>query len=463
MTDQPYLIAQQFAQDPRLAQAKVLLAEALKTYQQKFDGVRPPRPELKEPYEKLLQDFANIRGNKLFFPYLGSGVGKGALVELLDGSIKYDFITGIGPHCLGHSSPELLETNIEAALSDVVMQGNLQQNEDALEFSRVLVEASGFNHCFLATTGAMANENALKIIFQKKSPANRILAFDNSFMGRTLAMAQVTDKPLFREGLPVTYAVDYIPFYDSSRPEESIRATTEALKKHLKRYPKQYAVMILELVQGEGGFNVGTRPFFTAIIEILKDHQIAVFVDEIQTFGRTSQLFAFQHFELSSMIDVVSIGKLSQVCATLFRSEFVPSPYLLSQTFIGSTSALKAGKKIIQKLLNENFFGPEGRNMHLHRLLIQQLERIKNRHPCLLEEIHGIGVMIAFTPFGGEQVKVHEFIQKLFHAGVMGFVAGSHPTRVRFLIPFGSITDEEIVKAMEIVEEVIVHFKPSTV
>lgn len=462
MTDHPSLIAQQLAKDPRVEQAKALLSAALQDNQKKIVEMKPPQPHLKESYDQLLQEFSRLRGNKMFFPYIGSGIGNGALVELLDGSIKYDFITGIGPHCLGHSDPELLNSSIDAALSDLIMQGNLQQNADALEFCQLLSRASGLPHCFLATTGAMANENALKIAFHKNHPADRILAFDRCFIGRTLAASQITDKPLFREGLPLNYAVDYLPFYDAQRPEESTRICIETLKKFIKRYPKKHAIMIMELVQGEGGFYPGSHEFFMSIIEILKDNHIAVFADEIQTFGRTSRLFAFQHFGLEDHVDIVSVGKLSQVCATLFRTEYTPNPGLLSQTFIGSTSALRAGKTIIHKLLNEGFFGPEGKNMQLHQTMVNHLESIARRHPCLIEGPYGIGVMVAFTPFGGNTVTVNEFVQKLFEAGVMAFVAGTDPTRVRFLIPFGVITQADMEKAMQIVEETLINFKPST-
>ncbi len=462
MTEQPLLVAHQLAQDPRIEQAKALLASVLQEHQQKIQGVRPPHPDLKEGYAKLLQEFTLLRGSKLFFPFIGSGIGKGPLVELLDGSVKYDFITGIGPHCFGHSEPEILKTSIDAALCDTVMQGNLQQNGDALEFCRQLSQASGLEHCFLSTTGAMANENALKIAFQKNFPANRILAFDRCFLGRTLVASQITDKPLFREGLPLNYAIDYLPFFDHKKPEYSIQLATETLKKFIKRYPKQHAIMILELIQGEGGFYPGTREFFLSLIEILKDNHIAVFVDEVQTFGRTSRLFAFQHYELDKYVDIVSLGKLSQVCATLFRTEYTPRPGLLSQTFIGSTSAIHAGKKIVNKLMHENYFGPEGKNMHLHQLMVGHLEKIGNRHPCLIDGPFGLGVMIAFTPLGGHVVTVNEFVQKLFEAGVMSFVAGSDPTRVRFLIPFMNISDNDIAQAMQIVEDTLVYFQPST-
>jgi acetylornithine/succinyldiaminopimelate/putrescine aminotransferase len=460
MANKPLLV-EQLTNDPRVAEAKKLLQSALEDCQSKISAVSPPQESLRESYEQMVQEFAQVRGNKLFFPYIGSGFGKGPLVELLDGSVKFDFITGIGPHCFGHSSPLLLESNIDAALSDLVMQGNLQQNKDALDFCKLLTSASGFDHCFLSTTGVMANENALKIAFQKHYPANRILAFEHCFLGRSLATSQVTDKPAYREGLPINYQIDYIPFFDETKPEESLKNSIDELKKTIKRHPKKHAVMILELVQGEGGFYTGTREFFGSIIQVLKDNNIAVFIDEVQTFGRTSRLFAFQHFALDPFVDIVSIGKLSQVCATLYNKNYSPKPGLLSQTFIGSTSAIRSGKKIVETLLNDNFFGENGRNMQLHAVMVNHLKDISSRYPNLVKGPFGVGMMIAFTPFDGQNLLVNEFVHKLYEAGVISFVAGSDPTRVRFLIPFGNITETQIAQAMQIIEDTLIKINPS--
>ncbi len=213
MNNSSFLIASRLKQDPRVKEAKKLLLEAIHDHQRPLHHVRPPEKSLVQSYQETLNAFSEIRGGKLYFPYLGSGFGKGPLVELFDGSIKYDMISGLGTHFWGHSDPNLINIAIDAALSDTIMQGHLQQNYDALLLSQLLVQTSGLNHCFLSSSGAMANENALKLIFQKKYPAQRLLAFDRCFMGRTLALAQITDKPSFREGLPTNLAVDYIPFY----------------------------------------------------------------------------------------------------------------------------------------------------------------------------------------------------------------------------------------------------------
>ena len=449
------LIADQFKNDLRVKEGKKLIIEALKNYQKMKISIRPPQLDFIQSYEEILNAFHSFRGGKLYFPYLGSGWGQGPFVELLDGSIKYDMISGIGPHFWGHSYPPLMEIALEAALNDTIMQGHLQQNKEAFLLSQLLVQASGLDHCFLSSSGAMANENALKIIFQNKFPAHRILTFEKCFMGRTLALSQITDKPTFREGLPIQLAVDYVPFYHAEDPIESTRQALNVLQQHLKRYPHQHAVMCFELIQGEAGFNTGTTDFFVAIMRVLKDHGIAILIDEIQTFGRTPELFAYQYFNLEEYVDVVTIGKLSQVCATLFRSHLKPKVGLLSQTFTSSTVALQTSYWIINNLLADHFYGNEGKLIRLHARFEEHFKRLEAKWPHLIRGPYGIGAMVIFTPLGGEDQRVAQFIQDLFQAGIISFSAGNSPTRVRFLIPGGVMTLEDVDSVMQIVEKVL--------
>lgn len=455
MENNQKLFATRFKNDPRIIEAKKLLDEVIKTYQQEKISIRPPQSNLIQSYQEILETFSLMRGGKLYFPYLGSGWGQGPLVELLDGSIKYDMISGIGPHFWGHSHPPLIQVAIDAALSDTIMQGHLQQNKDAYLISERLIQVSGLDHCFLSSSGAMANENALKIIFQNKFPANRILAFEKCFMGRTIALSQITDKPSFREGLPNLLNVDYVPFYHADDPENSTQEAIRVLEQHLERYPKQHAMMCFELVQGEGGFNAGTTEFFKAIMEVLKKHDIRILIDEIQSFGRTPELFAYQFFKLEEFVDVVTIGKLSQVCATLFRAHLKPKAGLLSQTFTSSTTALQTSYWIIQHLLSDHFYGPDGKIVRLHNYFEQHFKRLERKWPDRVKGPYGIGAMVIFTPFDGDTQRVAQFVQDLFQAGVISFVAGSHPTRVRFLIPAGIMTLDDVDAVMEIVESVL--------
>lgn len=453
-------IAQELACDHRIAEAKETILAAVAEYQRKITGIRPPQQELRKSYEAMLQEFGEIRGAPLFFPYLGSGIGNGPLVELADGSVKYDFISGIGVHHFGHSRPELIAAGIDAALSNTVMQGNLQQNPESLELSKALVDAANckgadLKHCFLSTSGAMANENALKLIFQKKQPANRLLAFEGCFTGRTLALSQITDKPAFREGLPSTLTVDYVPFFDQSKPEESTKKAIECLKRYFARYPGMHSAMIFEMVLGEGGFYPGSADFFRTLMEILRENGTAILIDEIQTFSRTTEIFAFQALGLNEFVDVLTLGKSAQVCATLFRAEFNPRPGLLSQTFTASTSAIHAARVILRGLLEGGFFGPSGKIAQLNEHFTMRLREMESRNPGLVQGPFGTGAMIAFTPLGGNPDKVKRFVHALFDAGVISFFAGPDLSRVRFLLPVAAVTFEDIDAVAGIIEHTL--------
>ena len=443
-----------------MAEAKRLLREALDEHQSEFTDVRGPRPEMAATYQQAIEELSKRRGGNLFFPYLGSGIGKGALVELADGSVKFDMITGIGVHAFGHSDPDLLEASIDAALGDTVMQGNLQQNMESSDLcGEFLKIAQGggakLAHCFLTTSGAMANENAFKLMFHKKAPATRMLAFSNCFAGRTLAMSQVTDRAKNRPGLPPTIDVDYVPFHDHRDPGGSTESALSRLREILERYPGQHAGMLMELIQGEGGYYSAPREFFLALINILREHDIPVCFDEIQTFSRTTRPFAFQHLELDDFADVVTVGKMTQVCATLFTDEFIPAPGLVSQTFTGATSSIFAARSILQRMQTGNYYGDTGRLMQIHNRFVARFERMEKELKLPITGPWGIGGMVAFTVGDGSPQAAREFLNRLFEAGVIAFSAGSDPTRIRMLPPFGAITDDQIERVCDNIETVL--------
>ncbi|MCC5832861.1 MAG: aminotransferase class III-fold pyridoxal phosphate-dependent enzyme [Chlamydiales bacterium] len=449
------LVADSIYEDPDFQTATRKILNSVARHSDKITGIRPSQSALAISYENIIKAFNSYRGIDLFYPYLGSGAGNGALVELADGSVKYDFISGIGVH-FGHSHPAMIAASLEAAVEDIAMQGNLQQNRCSYELTQLLVKASQLPHCFLTTSGAMANENALKIAFQKKAPAHRILAFEHCFMGRTLALSQITDRPAFREGLPHLIPVDYIPYYDWRDPMGSTERALAALNTLLSRHPGKYASMCFELIQGEAGCYPGKHEFFVEIMRKLKENGIAILVDEVQTFGRTENLFAFQTFRLQEYVDIVTVGKLLHLCATLYTSAFRPKPGLIAQTYTASTSSIHGAKAIVNSLLNEGYLGRNGKNMQIRRRIVGHLERIADKYPGHFEGPFGHGLMIAATPFKGNREKVIAYVKALFEAGVIVFIAGSNPTRLRMLVPAGGITNEAIDEVGGLLEEVLV-------
>lgn len=454
-------LAENFFNDPRLKEAKKLIQEALKEQQSKIVGIRPADPALKENYETLLKKVADWRGGALFYNYLGSGLGNGPLVELADGSVKYDFITGIGVHYMGHSHPGVIDAQINGAVSNTVMNGHLQQNVDTAKLLELLStqackHGAEVKNVFLSTSGAMANENAFKIIFQKRYPAARFFAFEKCFAGRTLGMAWVTDKGAYRQGLPKTIDVDYIPFYSATDHKGSIEAAVKAMKKYITRFPGQHAGFIMELIQGENGSWVGHTEYFEALINVCKESNVSVLIDEVQTFGRTHELFAFQHFKLDKLVDVVSVGKNSQVCATLFKDDHKPKPGLMSQTFTGSSSQIAAAYYVINEIVNGGYLGENGKIEKLHQHFKGQLEKLEKKHPGKIKGPYGIGAMVGMTAFEGDEPKSKAFTMKLFENGVLSFMASGHPTtRVRFLMPIMAVNEKHIDEVCAIIDKTL--------
>lgn len=453
------LLADFLADDPRIQQAKDLLLAAVAEQSKKITAIAPPREELAAPFAKQLEAFGAMRGGNLYYPYIASGIGNGPFVELADGSVKLDMITGIGVHGFGHSSPELVAAGVDAAICDTVMQGNLQQNRQSFDLFELLIRTASesgakLEHCVLSTSGAMANENSLKLAFQKKFPANRVLAFRECFAGRTIALSQITDRPKYRDGVPKGLDVDLLTFYDWQDPAGSTARTIAEIQEHVKRFPNQHAAIWLELIQGEGGYYPGTPEYFKAILDECRKHGIAIIFDEVQTFSRTTRPFAFQHFDLDEYADIVTMGKISQVCATLFTDEFKPRPGLISQTFTGSSWAIIACKVILEALTERGNFGADGKNIQLHNHFKAGLERIGKSVPGSISGPFGLGGMVAFTPLDGSIEKAKEMANQFYHNGLMSFIAGGNPARIRFLMPLGCVEKEHIDMALDVIESV---------
>jgi len=213
--------------------------------------------------------------------------------------------------------------------------------------------------------------------------------------------------------------------------------------------------MCFEMIQGEGGSNPGDRKFFVALMEVLKKHGVAIMVDEIQTFGRTSYPFAFQHFGLNKYVDVVTIGKMAQFCATLFTQEYNPKPGLLSQTFTASSSALHTGKMILKIITNGGYFGKSGKIAKLSDRFQGRLRSLAEEFPHLVKGPFGFGAMVGFTYADGSPEQAGKMVKKLYDNGIISFLAGQKPSRVRFLMPVGAVTNHDIDEVCSIIRNTL--------
>lgn len=440
----------------------------LKARSAQITGVRGPIPELKEAYEAAMKRAAEVRGRGLLYPYISSGIGNGALVELMDGSVKWDMICGIGVNFFGHSDPELAEAALRGSLDDTLKQGNLQTSWEPFEFCETLLneakKGSRLRYSYVSTSGAMANENALKICYQKHAPASRVIAFKDCFMGRSVTMSQIGDAAGNRQGIPLSTLVDYMPFWNQAEAErigkaKFIDGAARQLQEYIDRYPKQHACFIFEMVQGEGGFNPGDRDYFKTLMDLCKANKIAVWDDEIQTWGRLPTMFAYDYFNLGQYVDVFCVGKLTQACVTLYTEEYNPQPGLLSGTFVGEGPSFRVGQRVIERLRDGNYYGPNGAIAKHFGLFQQQVKALAAKHPewfpkveGLTDIVGGVGGMMRFTPFGGKKDKINKACKTIFEEGVVLFYAGHGPYHLRMLPPLGVTREQDWPAVFQCVE-----------
>ena len=420
-----------------------LIQKLLNLCKENFSGtwkITPPHRLLQKDYLYLIQQIGKFRGRGLFYPYLGAGRGKGVYVELLDGSVKMDLLGGVGVQILGHSHPEIQKAVLKAGFSDVLMQGHLLLNKEYLQLSCRLVELAQKNsrlkYVWLTTSGSMAGENALKMVRQKNTPRRKILTFDHAFAGRTTLMAEITGNPKVREDLPAYNEVLRIPFYNPQNPKQSL----EVLKSHLKKEGDNICVFVFEIVLGEGGYKSAPPEFFISLFKECRKYDIALWVDEVQTFLRTGRFFAFEKWGLGSYIDICTVGKGLQLAATFFTEQYKPRPGLVSGTVSSSTPSLSSGLKILE-ILYEGYMGEKGAIAETQKLFINLFEELKKK--SLIKDYDVFGLMAAFSLWDCSEQNTQNFLKSLFHNGVIAFSCGRNPYRVRFLIP-AVISSKEI-------------------
>lgn len=419
--------------------------------------IRPPQSSLAQSAKKKIDHIGVLRGRPLYHNYVGTGAGRGPFVELEDGSIKLDLINGIGIHIMGHSHPRVMKAAVRGSLSDVVMQGNLQPNNDYINLTEKLVQIasrrSRIRHAWFSTCGTMANENALKMARQKNSPARFVFAMKNAFAGRSTAMAEVTDNPAYKQGLPEYNEILRIPNFDKKDPQ-SIEKALRAMKEQYAQHERDVSCFVFEPMLGEGGFVPTPREFYLPMLDFCKQHKIAIWADEVQTFARTGEFFAFETMDLGAYVDIVTIAKTVQLGATLYTEEYNPKPGLIAGTFSGGSASMSAGLEILE-MLEEGYLGANGRIQQIHRRFVDGLNQL-NAGSCLnlVRDAGGMGLMIAFTPFDGKKEQVEALIKKLFANGLIAFSCGKDPVRIRFLVP-AIIENSEIDLALSLVEKTI--------
>ncbi len=262
-----------------------------------------------------------------------------------DKGVKYlDLYGGHGVVSIGHSHPYYI-SKLKQQLDAIGFYSNAVINPLQIELAEKLGEVSGYPdyNLFLCNSGAEANENALKLasFYTNKK---RIIAFNNSFHGRTSVAVSVTDNPKINAPINSTNPKTFLPLND-----------IELVEKELAK--DDVCAVIIEGIQGVGGLDEGTTTFFQDLEKLCKNYDVVFIVDEVQSgYGRSGEFFAHQYHNIKP--DIISVAKGMgngfPIGGILISPKFKATYGMLGTTFGGNHLACAAGIAVLEVIEQGN-------------------------------------------------------------------------------------------------------------
>ncbi|TDD97473.1 aspartate aminotransferase family protein [Flavobacterium cellulosilyticum] len=262
-----------------------------------------------------------------------------------DKGIEYlDLYSGHGVISIGHTQPDYV-AKVKAQLDNLSFYSNAIQNPLQVELAQKLGKASGLTdfNLFLCSSGAEANENALKVA-SFHTNKSRVIAFDNSFHGRTSAAVAATDNKKIVAPINAQQVVTFLPL-------NQIDLVEAELKKG------DVCAVIIEPIQGVGGLDQGTTDFFQALEKVCAENEVVLILDEVQSgYGRSGKFFAHQHHGINPDIVTTAkgMGNGFPIGGVLISPKFKASYGLLGTTFGGSHLACAAGIAVLDVMEAKN-------------------------------------------------------------------------------------------------------------
>ncbi|MFD2099766.1 aspartate aminotransferase family protein [Flagellimonas iocasae] len=344
-------------------------------------------------------------------------------IEVWDdkGQKYWDFYGGHAVISIGHTHPHYVK-RIKDQLDKIAFYSNSIQNPIQEALAEKLGQLSSCEEydLFMCNSGAEANENALKMA-SFHTGKSKVIAFNNSFHGRTSAAVAATDNPSINAPINKQQAVTFLPLNDFEAFEKAIASDA-------------YCAVILEAIQGVGGLDEPTTEFYQFIAEKCKKHQVVLIADEVQSgYGRSGKFFAFQHHGIQP--DIISIAKGMgngfPVGGVLIHETFKPSYGLLGTTFGGNHLACAASLAVLEVLESEGLTKNADELGAYFREKAQDIPEIKN--------VKGRGLMIGLE----FDFEVADLRKKLIYDQHIFTGSAKNKKLLRFL-PALNITKEHV-------------------
>ncbi|MFT8320414.1 MAG: 4-aminobutyrate--2-oxoglutarate transaminase [Bacillus sp. (in: firmicutes)] len=399
--------------------------------------------------------------------------GEGALLTDVDGNTFLDFAGAIGTLNVGHRPQQVVDRLKEQMDKYIHTCFNVMMYEPYIELAEQLARITPGKHdkkVFFANSGAEAVENAIKIA-RKYTKKKGIISFERGYHGRTLLTMSLTSKVKpykfqFGPFAPETYRISHPYYYRNPEGMTDEQVDRELLKRledfFITEVPsEEIAAIVIEPVQGEGGFIVPSKAFMKGLKAICEKHAILFIADEIQSgFGRTGTMFAIEQFDVIPDLITISksLGAGLPISAVVGKSEIMdaPSPGEIGGTYGGSPLGCVAALEVIKIIESEDL---NKRSKIIGNRIKERFQDWQKSYPQI-GDIRGLGSMIAMefvkNPITKEPDKevVNKIISLAQQRGLILLNAGIYSSCIRILVPL-VITDEQLEEGLDVLENVL--------
>ena len=394
----------------------------------------------------------------------------GALVTDADGNTFIDFIGGIGVLNAGHCPPEVvaaIQAQAAKLLHFSALVGTYESYVELCERINAAAPISGPCKTILSNSGAEGVENAIKFA-RAATGRQAIIAFEGGYHGRTLMTLSLTSKTSFKKTFgPFAPEIYRAPFPSAYRMGLSEEAAVERCWEAFERIlvagvgPEAIAGVIIEPVQGEGGFIPVPAEFMRRLREFCTSNGSLLIADEVQCgFGRTGTLFACEqlHVEPDILVSAKSIAAGMPLAATTARAEIADKPHVggIGGTYGGNPLACVAAIEVIKWMQQPGALD----RAHAIGAAVRERAAAWQRDMPRIGDVRGMGAMIALElvkdPTTREPApdEVLAVVKRCAEHGLLTMRAGLYANCLRLLMPL-TITDEQLHEGLDVLEDAL--------
>jgi len=387
--------------------------------------------------------------------------GRGATLTDVDGNTFLDFAGGVGCLAVGHAHPHVVDAVQEQAARFLHTDFTVVPYDVYVTLAErllALTPIGGPAKAAFFNAGTEAVENAVKFArAYTRRPA--VIAFEGAFHGRTLLSLTLTSKARpYKAGLgpfaPEIYRVPFPNEYRGITTADALAALDRALVSQVSA--ETVAAIVLEPVQGEGGFIVAPAAFVEGVRALCDRHGIVLIVDEVQTgYGRTGRMFAIEHYgvEPDLMTVAKSIAAVLPLSGVLGRAEIMDAPgdSAVGGTYVGNPVAQAAALAVLDVFEEERLVE---RAEHIGEVMRGRMLEWQERHPRI-GDVRGLGAMLALELVEDPVTKqpapalASAVAEEAAERGLLLLKAGTYSNCIRVLCPL-VISDAELDEALEV-------------